>query len=209
MERDTLNVAERCAAAQRRQQILGAAAACFRACGFHAASMAQIASAAQLSVGQIYRYFDNKEAIIAAIVEQDLEAFGRDVEALASENHGRISVLVGQLEEVIHNCQCQERKSMMLEVRAEASRNPKIAAMMADADVTVARHLRTLLAATPLASLPAPELDCRVELVRIIIDGALLRLGDGQGRRRAELDPLIRKALALALAPAPELEALA
>jgi AcrR family transcriptional regulator len=42
------------------------------AVGFHGASMADIAKAAGLSVGQIYRYFENKEAIIAAIVAQDL-----------------------------------------------------------------------------------------------------------------------------------------
>jgi len=56
----------------RRQQILDAACDCVRQAGFHGASMAEIAKAAGLSVGQIYRYFENKEAIIAAIVAQDL-----------------------------------------------------------------------------------------------------------------------------------------
>src|ERR1700751_4700643 len=58
----------------RRQQILDAACECVRKAGFHGASMAEIAQAAGLSVGQIYRYFENKEAIIAAIVAQDLAA---------------------------------------------------------------------------------------------------------------------------------------
>jgi AcrR family transcriptional regulator len=48
----------------RRDQIVDAAKLCFRQHGFHAASMAEIAHASQLSVGQIYRYFDNKDAII-------------------------------------------------------------------------------------------------------------------------------------------------
>lgn len=56
----------------RRQQILDAACERVRQSGFHGASMAEIAKAAGLSVGQIYRYFENKEAIIAAIVAQDL-----------------------------------------------------------------------------------------------------------------------------------------
>ncbi|HCN8485381.1 TPA: helix-turn-helix transcriptional regulator, partial [Escherichia coli] len=42
---------------QRQDEIINAARRCFRRCGFHAASMSQIASEAQLSVGQIYRYF--------------------------------------------------------------------------------------------------------------------------------------------------------
>src|ERR1700733_12776427 len=55
----------------RRRQMLAAPSSCARRAGFHGASMAEIAQAANLSVGQIYRYFENKEAIIAAIVAQD------------------------------------------------------------------------------------------------------------------------------------------
>jgi AcrR family transcriptional regulator len=60
-------------AAQRRHQVLDAAAICFRNHGFHGASMAQISKTAGMSPGHIYHYFDNKEAIIAAIVERDME----------------------------------------------------------------------------------------------------------------------------------------
>src|SRR5688500_14688086 len=58
----------------RRQQIVDAASACARRHGFHGSSMAEIAQEAGLSVGQIYRYFDGKEAIIAAIVARDMAA---------------------------------------------------------------------------------------------------------------------------------------
>ena len=53
--------------------MLDAAAICFRNHGFHGASMAQISKTAGMSPGHIYHYFDNKEAIIAAIVERDME----------------------------------------------------------------------------------------------------------------------------------------
>ena len=55
----------------RREQVLTAAAACFQRHGFHGASMAQISREAGMSVGHIYHYFANKEAIIAAIVAGD------------------------------------------------------------------------------------------------------------------------------------------
>ena len=55
---------------QRQDEIINAARRCFRRCGFHAASMSQIASEAQLSVGQIYRYFANKDAIIEEMVRR-------------------------------------------------------------------------------------------------------------------------------------------
>ena len=58
---------------QRQDEIINAARRCFRLCGFHAASMSQIASEAQLSVGQIYRYFANKDAIIEEMVRRIID----------------------------------------------------------------------------------------------------------------------------------------
>src|SRR5476649_352040 len=54
----------------RRDQIIAAARLCFRKHGFHGAGMAEIAKTSQLSVGQIYRYFANKDAIIEEIVRR-------------------------------------------------------------------------------------------------------------------------------------------
>src|SRR6185312_9438459 len=54
----------------RRDQIVRAARRCVVRRGFHGASMAEIAAAARMSVGQIYRYFPSKEAIVHAIVER-------------------------------------------------------------------------------------------------------------------------------------------
>ena len=56
----------------RRQKIVDAASVCACRSGFHGSSMAEIAQQAGMSVGQIYRYFDSKEAIIAAIVARDM-----------------------------------------------------------------------------------------------------------------------------------------
>ena len=56
----------------KRDRILCAALKCFIEHGFHAASMANIAETAQMSAGLIYRYFDNKNAIVLAIVQRQL-----------------------------------------------------------------------------------------------------------------------------------------
>ena len=53
----------------QRNRILNAAQRCFAERGFHGASMAAIADTAQMSAGLIYRYFDNKSALIHGIVE--------------------------------------------------------------------------------------------------------------------------------------------
>src|SRR3954463_7930814 len=54
----------------RRSQILEAAVVCFAKRGFHLASMHDISAEAGISVGLIYRYFQNKEAVIAAMADR-------------------------------------------------------------------------------------------------------------------------------------------
>ncbi|WP_406859493.1 TetR/AcrR family transcriptional regulator [Streptomyces sp. HUAS MG47] len=57
----------------RRRQILDGAARCFARNGFHATSMQDVFTEVGLSAGAVYRYFNGKEALIAAIAQ---EAFG-------------------------------------------------------------------------------------------------------------------------------------
>ncbi|HVZ98882.1 MAG TPA: helix-turn-helix domain-containing protein [Caulobacterales bacterium] len=62
-------------AERRRRQILEAAMSCFRRRGFHQATMQEICAEAGLSPGALYRYFDSKADIIAAIGEDECRAF--------------------------------------------------------------------------------------------------------------------------------------
>jgi AcrR family transcriptional regulator len=62
---------------------------CFIEHGFHAASMANIAEAAQMSAGLMYRYFDNKNAIVLAIVERQLEEKRAGIRQLHSSEISR------------------------------------------------------------------------------------------------------------------------
>lgn len=57
----------------QRERVLGAAEQCFLRRGFHVASIADIAAAAEMSAGLIYRYFENKNAIVMAIIERQLD----------------------------------------------------------------------------------------------------------------------------------------
>jgi AcrR family transcriptional regulator len=54
--------------ANRRRQILDAAAGCFARDGFHRTSMQDIVKESGLSAGLIYRYFTGKDEMILAIV---------------------------------------------------------------------------------------------------------------------------------------------
>ncbi|MFD2138543.1 TetR/AcrR family transcriptional regulator [Novosphingobium resinovorum] len=59
----------------RRQHLLDTARRIFVEKGFHQVSIAQIAQASGIAVGQIYRDFANKEEIVAAICEANLIAW--------------------------------------------------------------------------------------------------------------------------------------
>src|SRR5438128_8034262 len=64
----------------RRVQILDAALVCFARRGFHQTSMHDISAEAGISVGLIYRYFENKEAVISALADRHKKEMGEGLE---------------------------------------------------------------------------------------------------------------------------------
>ncbi|MBU2666315.1 TetR/AcrR family transcriptional regulator [Actinoplanes bogorensis] len=72
--------------ADRRAEILGAAARLFAANGFHATSMADIIGEAGLSAGAVYRYFPSKEDLVAAVAETALSAADEVFAELLADN---------------------------------------------------------------------------------------------------------------------------
>jgi AcrR family transcriptional regulator len=60
--------------AQTRRDILGAAARVFGEHGYAAGTTNRIAAAADVSIGSLYQYFPNKDAILAALSEAHIDA---------------------------------------------------------------------------------------------------------------------------------------
>ena len=117
----------------RRDQIRTAAADCFRRHGFHGTSIAQISKAAGMSVGHIYHYFENKEAIIADIVAQDLERLLNLNVELRSAHDVKEAIIERTAESVEGNLD-PAVAGLKLEILAEAARNPRVAAVVRSAD---------------------------------------------------------------------------
>jgi AcrR family transcriptional regulator len=117
----------------RRSQIRVAAAECFRERGFHGTSIAQISKAAGMSTGHIYHYFENKEAIIADIVAQDLERLLTLTAELRAASDVKAAMIERAVEGVQENLD-PRNAGLHLEVVAEASRNPHIASIVRGAD---------------------------------------------------------------------------
>ena len=117
----------RCSSEVRCAQVLDAAERCVQRLGFHNASMAEIAAAAGMSVGHIYRYFENKEAVIAAIAERDLEQSMARMQAMLQDPAGVPAAMLAGVDEGVAKMLNRPSAALFLEVLAEAARNPKVA----------------------------------------------------------------------------------
>ena len=116
-------------AQNRRNQVLEAAAVCFSRSGFHGASMSEISKQAGMSAGHIYNYFDSKDAIIMAIVERESEY----VTGLLVDLQMRDDPLQAMIDDArrhIDETLDPQPWHVPLEMHAEASRNPVIAAKL-------------------------------------------------------------------------------
>jgi TetR/AcrR family transcriptional regulator, repressor for uid operon len=135
-------------ALDRRSQILDAAVICFAKHGFHQASMHDISAEAGISVGLIYRYFENKEAVIAAMADRHKKEI-QDVLERAREAPTLLESL-----EILFTAHCCENSPKVLsafvvDLYAEASRNPQVANLVRDVLQTSMDGVTDLIARSP------------------------------------------------------------
>jgi AcrR family transcriptional regulator len=176
----------------RRQQILDAACDRVRQSGFHGASMAEIAKTAGLSVGQIYRYFENKEAIIAAIVAQDLAEMREKFAEMERVPGTLLDALEEHLPDGVEKCFDPKRGGLALEVLAEAARNPKVAAIVRAADEQERAMARAMLDRSRKPEWSDAEFDARCETVGLIFDGLVMRAVNHPELDREALTAVLR-----------------
>src|SRR5438876_7101804 len=110
----------------RRSQILDAALVCFAKRGFHQTSMHDISDEAGISVGLIYRYFENKEAVISAMADRHKKEISEMLQRAK-----QAPTLLESLE-ILFTAHCCEDapqvvSAFVVDLYAEASRNPRVA----------------------------------------------------------------------------------
>jgi AcrR family transcriptional regulator len=189
----------------RRQQVLEAAAECFRRRGFHAASMAEIAKTAGMSPGHIYNLFENKDDIIAAIVEQDcVEVLGR-IDEFQREGD-LLRNMLAETERAIDERSQVADAALQLEVLAEASRNPKLAAVVQQSETLVyvkAQELIRQSVGEQADSLPPEEIQGRALLLGALFNGltVLSVRQPAMAQHVSAMAPVMRRMLRVLLAP--------
>jgi AcrR family transcriptional regulator len=179
----------------RQQQILAAAARCARRSGFHGASMSDIAQAASMSVGQIYRYFENKEAIIAAIVDQDVQDMRERFAELESSGTSLADAIIEKADESVAWNYDPERAALRLEVFAEAARNPRVAEMLRKSDAEERAFRKDILKRTGPPGASDADLDARGEVLSMVFEGMLIRSVNNPGADQAAIAQVLRSTL--------------
>jgi TetR/AcrR family transcriptional regulator, repressor for uid operon len=158
----------------RRAQILDAAVACFAKRGFHQASMHDISSEAGISVGLIYRYFQNKEAVIAAMADRHKKQIQEILERARQARSLRESL------ETLFTSHCGETEphvtaAFVVDLFAEASRNPRVAELVTDVCETAMKGVTDLIARSPEGKRSDFSPGEMAELIFAVNDGMLLR----------------------------------
>jgi AcrR family transcriptional regulator len=110
----------------QRRRILAAAQERFIESGFHSASMAEIAESAGVSAGLIYRYFENKNAIILEIINAQLAIATQRIREMRNTDDlaGGIVAYFEAYDDVNEGTMSA---ALFLEIGAEATRDAEIA----------------------------------------------------------------------------------
>ena len=160
----------------RRTQILDAALICFAKRGFHQASMHDISAEAGISVGLIYRYFENKDAVISAMADRHKKVIHEVLERAR-----RAPTLLESLE-ILFTAHCCEDapqviSAFVVDLYAEASRNPHVADLVRDVLQTAMDGVTDLIARLPEAESAAHGLKPHelAELIFAVSRGMLMR----------------------------------
>lgn len=178
----------------RQSGILDAIRASFIEKGFDGASMQDLARAAGMSVGNFYRYFPSKDAIIAAIVMRDLA----DIE-------GEFAAIIGSdnplemLRQVLrrHICgTCHTDGALWAEITAAARRKPEIGLVVGDLERCIRSYLTTVFAAVtqqPLAQAQR-RYGGHASLIMMMVKASGMRVPEGASEE-SDLDELILRTI--------------
>jgi len=178
--------------ADRRSRILEAAERAFVRHGFHAATMQHVAAEAGMSPGNLYRYVRSKEAIVEGLCARDQRERAAAFAAFAQAEDITTAMARGIRKNLLGKP--REKMQMILEIWAEAGRNPAIASMCGAIDGNVRAGLVRLVETAKAKGQASPDLDAEFA-ARVMITLVL-----GLFKRRAhEGDFDGEKELALAL----------
>lgn len=155
-------------AAPKSKEILHAVRGAFVDKGFDGASMQDLARAAGMSVGNFYRYFSSKDAIIAQMIALDMA----EIEAVfaqvitSPQPMDSLRLVIAQR---IAQYKSDKSGQLWAEIAAAAQRKPDIAANTCQMEVAIAGYLTQVFAAETGLSLQEAQARFAAEASFVIL----------------------------------------
>lgn len=131
---------------QRSVEILSLVRTAFAEKGFDGASMQDLARAAGMSVGNFYRYFPSKAAIVEALIALDLADMEADF-LKVQQSPSPLEALRALMRHRLAEKQCQADGQIWAEITAAALRKPDISQAACAMEMQVTRYLTRIFAA--------------------------------------------------------------
>ncbi|MCB6177098.1 TetR/AcrR family transcriptional regulator [Rhodobacter sp. Har01] len=129
----------------RSVEILARIRSVFADKGFDGASMQDLARAAGMSVGNFYRYFPSKDAIVEAMVAFDMDEIQRDFAAIRQAGEPMTVLRAKIAEHVRDQCHPDDGR-LWAEISAAAQRKAEIARICCGMEDLVAENLLDVFA---------------------------------------------------------------
>lgn len=130
-------------ATKQAERILGSAKKCFLRQGLRATTMRDIAAEADMSLGNIYRYFKNREVLVQAFIQRDNDEFKEALELLKGAKQPK-KILLGITKEVIKQLANRAELLIYTDILSEALLNNQVMELIAlhETEEVLARHLK-------------------------------------------------------------------
>ncbi|HUN73901.1 MAG TPA: helix-turn-helix domain-containing protein [Steroidobacteraceae bacterium] len=190
-------------AQRQRTRILDAAERCFIEHGFHAASMAHIAATAGMSPGLIYRYFAGKNEIVRAIVERHLETDGCRAMQHLNTREDFVTSILEAFERWRRRDDPAVNAALILELTAEAARDPEIREVVRSKDRVVSEELTVAIQRAARAAggaLSSEAASGRAVLLQCLFEGLAFRVVRSPELSAKALRPLLEKVITALMA---------
>ncbi len=173
--------------------------------GFDGASMQDLAREAGMSVGNFYRYFPSKAAIIEAIITHDLAELEQDFSTILGSDNPMKS-LRQTIQRHVEDNLCDGGKGQLwAEITAVALRKPEIAAIVGRMDTALNHHLTSVFSMTsglPLAE-AVDRYSAHAALVVMMVMASAMQTC-GVAKQQSELTALVLRTINQTLDEIPQ-----
>jgi AcrR family transcriptional regulator len=185
---------------QRRQQIIEAAAGLFATKGLAKTTTAEICRAAGMSSGNLFHYFPSKQAIFYGMFELDRDGWDAEF-AAAGTDPDPWAALMRVVDRLAAEAAHPLMAGLLVEILAQAHRDPQVAALVAETDRRLFRGVAALVERLQKEGLADPGLppETAARWVVVITEGFHTRGYAEPDRDRAAEVAVAKELIARAL----------